>query len=461
MDKLKFIKFKSFGKVFNLKNIIECDKPYFRGCLRDNRKVIKKFNLTYKKDYFLIYKKNGKTCIAPEGTNNTSIYLSENWIVNNVPKLIKTTDDKTGLYKIPIAPEILVLEDHEKFKDANDNIYNIEVRGERSSDKCWFLLSDVAKAFEMNTLKDNIYNKNTAYNENEHYKNFILPTPASSRFKQNQKERVYLSYFGVLKAIFSSHSDKAKSFTKWTTNTLFTIQMGSETDRKKLVNKIMGVDYKTTKVVLNTNITNIPCVYLFSLGRVKDLRGLMKIDSKFDDDMIVCKYGFSDNLSRRAQDHYLEYTKYGADVKLMFYAEIDSNFNQQAENDIKAVFKMTKSFLDFKGYTEIVCLEEKSIKTIKDHYNNMRDKYGKYFNELMHENEKLKAQITHNEQLHIQEIKTKDSEINGLNGKLALTNDKLTLTNTIITIIKGVSDLPSYIYTAISSMGIVNDKENN
>ena len=53
--------------------------------------------------------------------------------------------DINNLYDIAPAPQILNLEDNEKFKDANGNILNIEVRGERNHKKCYFKVKDVKK----------------------------------------------------------------------------------------------------------------------------------------------------------------------------------------------------------------------------------------------------------------------------------------------------------------------------
>ena len=55
------------------------------------------------------------------------------------------------------------------------------------------------------------------------------------------------------------------------------------------------------------NESKIPCIYVFSLGYVKELRNSMNIDKSIDDDNIVIKYGMTDNLLRCSSEHVKEY----------------------------------------------------------------------------------------------------------------------------------------------------------
>ena len=64
------------------------------------------------------------------------LYLKEEWVIKNVPKMMDEV--RQELYKYEEAPNILELEIEEKFKDKNGNIIEIEVRGERKYNNCYF-----------------------------------------------------------------------------------------------------------------------------------------------------------------------------------------------------------------------------------------------------------------------------------------------------------------------------------
>jgi hypothetical protein len=70
----------------------------------------------------------------------------------------------------------------------------------------------------------------------------------------------------------------------------------------------LGVSAKIIKSVYNTISDQIPCVYLFTLGYVKDLRESMQLGDVYDDD-IVAKYGFTKDLTRRIGEHIKKYGK--------------------------------------------------------------------------------------------------------------------------------------------------------
>ena len=61
-------------------------------------------------------------------------------------------DPNKDMYKYDEAPEILELTNEEKFKDTNGNIIEIEVRGERKYNNCYFKVRDVMDKIDMPNL---------------------------------------------------------------------------------------------------------------------------------------------------------------------------------------------------------------------------------------------------------------------------------------------------------------------
>jgi hypothetical protein len=51
----------------------------------------------------------------------------------------------------------------------------------------------------------------------------------------------------------------------------------------------------------------MPCVYLTHLGKVKDLRKLMNLDDKYNDNDCIYKFGLTKDLEDRKNGHKSEY----------------------------------------------------------------------------------------------------------------------------------------------------------
>ena len=66
---------------------------------------------------------------------NDTLKLSDN-------SSTSSSSDNTSISNTyPIAPEILEIDEHEKFKDSNGRTLNITIRGERNHKNCYFRLN--------------------------------------------------------------------------------------------------------------------------------------------------------------------------------------------------------------------------------------------------------------------------------------------------------------------------------
>ena len=105
-----------------------------------------------------------------------------------------------------------------------------------------------------------------------------------------------------------------------------------------------------------------PCVYLLTLGTAKDLRQSMNIDAKYNNDMIVCKYGKTDNLERRLTEHMASYGNIpNTNVMLKYYAYVDPKNITEAENDIKNYMESLGAKFNYSNYNELVILTPKLL----------------------------------------------------------------------------------------------------
>lgn len=108
---------------------------------------------------------------------------------------------------------------------------------------------------------------------------------------KKQIKNIYLTYKGVLKVLFCSRTGRAEQFIDWATKTLFTAQTGKVSDKIKLASDLIGADLEAVKIVFNTAVRKVPCVYLIILEDLKSKKG------------IVVKYGMTQDLNKRIKQH--------------------------------------------------------------------------------------------------------------------------------------------------------------
>ena len=59
--------------------------------------------------------------------------------------------------------------------------------------------------------------------------------------EKNKNKKLYLTYAGLLKVLFGSHTKSVDKFVHWATKTLFVAQMGSHNQKTNLVSNMLGV----------------------------------------------------------------------------------------------------------------------------------------------------------------------------------------------------------------------------
>ena len=272
------------------------------------------------------------------------VYEVKDWVEKNVPEYNKEIN-----YDIEMAPNIIDLEDHEKFKNNEGNIVEIEVRGYRQYDKCYFKMKDIMEGFKIIYLYDTIIKKEGYYEKNIHYKYFNLEKMENFQKNKNKKiikKELFLTYKGLLRVLFGSHKTTADKFVDWATRILFTVQMGTKEQKDKLVTDIIGATPQTIKTVLNQTTDKLSCIYLFYLGKVKDLRKSFQINNYFNDSDGIYKWGYTEDLDRRTKEHNRNFSKIkNTNLQLILFNYIDPQYLSKAESRIKNIFKGMKTAL--------------------------------------------------------------------------------------------------------------------
>ena len=374
--------------------------PTFFGNINRRSDIIKKAKIP-EGEYIYAYEKEKKWIRSEQSYKVAKILIKKTWADCNVPKLkidILNKDKLTEehdteinidhLYEIPPAPEILELNDEEKFKDKDGNILEIEVRGERHCKKCYFKVKDVSNGFKITRLQDTLYHKESNYLIDIHYKYFNVKIHDNLVINTIKKE-MYLTYNGILKVLFSSKSGNAENFQEWASEKLFIIQIGSEDDKLELVKTIFGgASVRAIKETFKTCSDKTPCIYLYIIGHAEQL-----LKSEIYKGKLLLKYGFTDDLSRRSSEHERAFKKlFSIDhIELICYSVIDPKYISDAEKSVSHYFNTDKAI--YGDYKELIVLSITDIDKAKEHYRLVKNSYIGCYREMQDRIDKLELKL--------------------------------------------------------------------
>jgi hypothetical protein len=386
-------------EVYLAEELRDYDPTFFIGCTKTVRNIIKRKNIPDDDYYFGIKLKN-VWHVREQSYKSAKLMISKEWVEKF---MIKSKEPKE------VIPDILELNDNEKFKDADGKIINIEVRGERNRKNCYFKVSDISKGFEMPNIKKIITGDDANYKSNKHYKyfNIIIGNNLSIN---TIKKTLYLTYSGFIRMLFVSRNKNAEVFHDWAEEKLFTIQFGKIEQKEELASELLSVDIKAIREVFNKSSISVPCVYLFSLGKVKDLRDTFNISQDIDDESIVYKYGMTKDMDRRIKEHIADYGKMkNVEFKLELYSYIDVQYISNAEQDIRNLFNGLDMNLEVPGRSELVVIKKKHYNVVKTQYITINNMYAGHTKELQKKIEELKHTIEKlNDKLKYEKEKIED-----------------------------------------------------
>lgn len=405
---------------FNASHLKEYDPVYFVGTSRSVRAIVKRKSIPLDQVLYAGYSKRfgwrpASNQLKPYSKAN--LLLSAEWVYSNIPKMKSTTSIESTGYEYPPAPPMLYLADSEKFQSDSGKIVEIETRGTRDENGVYFLASDAAIAFEMENLievicKSHNYIKGSDYKIFTRYKLTLSMTgPSKKNIKTpTHNRRIFLTYEGMIKILYSSRSKIAKTFRTWATKTLFTIQMGTSESKTELVSSVLGIPAKSLKEVLKTSAQSVPCIYLFSLGTMGGLRKSMKLDENIPNDFIIVKYGLTEDLARRTGEHLNTYEKKikNAKLELMQYVYIDPKYLHEAETSIKDFFTDIEMKVEYMTFNELIAINPKHLRQIKNQYRLLHVEFSGCVKDLTESLNKARVDAKITEERHQWELKDKD-----------------------------------------------------
>ena len=383
---------------YNSKHLFDFNQTFYYGCKSKPKSIIIKKKIP-PSEYVYANLKLNEWNLSTADCKKSQLLISKEWVDTHFfkktePDVVPVLPDELPDTETVDAPALLILEDNEKFKDTDGNILDIETRGTKSRKNIYFKISDVSKGFDMKNLNTTLSHKEGGYEKNIDYKVFFIRDRLPNEQSPTIKKCLYLTYHGLLRVLFVSRNKNVERFQDWAEESLFTIQMGTKEDKVKLGTSILNISPKTYKAVFSTYANKFPCIYLLSLGTVKDLRDTFGIDASTPDDYIVYKYGFTDDLQRRIGEHETKYNKLpNVNVKLATFNIIDPIYMKDAERDIREECNAYEVSLKSDGYNELIVLNEKQLKHTKQHYSRIGREYAGHTAELQDQIVKLKDDI--------------------------------------------------------------------
>ena len=378
----------------------EFDNTYFVGCAKTVRLIVNKKDIPSSAYKYLTKKKTSYE-YSTEDYKKAKLALTRKWVEENIPSmsngLVKDDFDK--------EPNKIILSKQEML-DLDGNEMNLVIVGEREYNKCYFRVKNVSEYFESPNLKDTVLDKKQGgYVENKHYKYFIGQNTGKS-CKKTIKKVLYLTYTGLIRFLFTSRNKKAEVFQDWAAKILFTHQVGTTDQKQKLVKSLMGIDACYAIESLNTSVTKIACVYLLVIDTVKELRVKMKIPDKYDDNDYVCKYGESDNLSRRISEHKKTFEDYTDNIKLNHFSIIDESNRTKAETHLRSYFNDIGVHCELIGQKELVVLNKQQLKNISKLYEDAGIIYGASFRDYKTMTDKKMMEHQHQYEMETSKLKS-------------------------------------------------------
>ena len=383
---------------FDLDDVIQMNQGFFHGCLRYKRQAITKKNIPEEHYVFVSVTKKGMTICAPE-YKRAKILVSIEWVSNNVTKKqeerqpsqrkdvsVKRRQRKASEPKeqrgLRVAPEPIVLEEHELFRDIEGQVVHVDVRGERNEEGIWFRCSDIEKLFEMENLSDNVTH---TLDEGQDFEVFLLPhartiyghgvieQPAPALRKRRVKA-IFLSFNGLMRVIFASHSTTAKRYRDWANRICFAGLFGSDEQRVNAAADVVGVPTSSLKEVFEIAAVKVPCLYLFFIGKVVDMKKHYD-ELKDHKSGMLFKFGRTDNLLRRCKEHIKTYgTLKESNLRIRLWVPINPDHLSAAETEISRFLKDKK--VPFQQHSETVVLSLKDLKPLRLEYERAFKMFG-------------------------------------------------------------------------------------
>jgi len=186
---------------------------------------------------------------------------------------------------------------------------------------------------------------------------------------------------------------------------IYAAHLGTTDERIDVAaNDIIGTNADLVKKVLRTCITEMPCVYLFEVGKLSEMAKAYPQLKRTDMRGSVYKYGRTNSLYTRTEKHIGDYgAMTNTRLKLNLFSPVDVKDCVPAENMLRDQFRDHHIEFNAEGhnYTELVVINRDDMSSVKRLYKHIYTKFSSEVKILMarvHDaeliNEGLKREVT-------------------------------------------------------------------
>ena len=297
--------------------------------------------------------------------------------ITKVPEIIEED------VELETLPDPIVLDDDERFRTPEGKFFDVDTRGSRKYDEIYFKAKDVGLLFEMR-IKETIFEVTSVYRKHIDYEIFCGDNIYSdntlvqiNKKKPDRFNNTYLTYKGLMHAVYTSRNSVANSFQDWACKILFTYQFGTKEQKIESASKLINVPIKVFKSFLRLFAHDIAGLYIYDIGSVKKYNKELdkKTLSKLDDDDRLYKIGLTKDLAQRLMKHKGK-SAFGLDIEPVLFTIIDTSKLSKAEIDLKDTITHIGSYVNLRDQDEIVTFKKDKIKFLKEFMTSLRVKYS-------------------------------------------------------------------------------------
>jgi len=325
--------------------------------------------------------------VSNEQNNKAKLLITKTWLDEflksfNPPVQEPAQEVRPIVSEIKEAPPILDLMESEKFKDHNGKVLEIEVRGEREEDECFFRVKDVAVCFNDIHLYRNIDRadiQHTSYRINEDFVYFYrISNRHMTEADVRKPAELFFTYQGVLRYLFVSQNPNSQAFRKWASKILFAMQMGTAEQKESVGAELFGVSPEVVSKFFGTCcVRDIPMAYLLKLSEALES---MKIPYGDHRDWLVVKPGQHGKEERktgvvgRLKGHKQEFKEFRDTMEYMHFVFVDPMYVSDVEARIKNYFSEFR--LDYGSKSEVFLIHKSRLDGMKEFFRQLSIEYS-------------------------------------------------------------------------------------
>jgi hypothetical protein len=338
----------------------------------------------------------------------------------------ETVNEKSNVFN----PPVLELQEHEKFKDVDGDVFDIEVRGSYSRDGIYFKAKDIERYFGMDRMTERMLRtdqseqyvlgadyviiedqtfppiggksssviKREGLNvppiRGEIKREGLNVGPSGTEIKSTNvfnRDRVFLTLNGLLQVIFTSKSGNANkdAMHDWIIGLVYKHKFGSKTERVELA-KELTKDF--SKHMLNKSISGL---YYVDIGELNDLYDTMQISREtYPPEAFgnyhIAKFGLGEDIFSRVKDHKNAksgYARWSKSVEHKWSVMVSPSQLSGAEKHLKTMLKANGFTFDYtdpfdKKHIELVMVAPMDEPKLKGIYRDLLKLFPSKENEL-------------------------------------------------------------------------------